>query len=202
MNVPLRRLAAPVALALGLLPLVVPDATATELVLRAPFVRGTPGATVDVPIQVTGADGMEGLQFVLTFDPALLRYVEVALGPLAGAGTVDAKVRRPGEVRVAMYPEATLRDDGTLLLATFEVLGTPGARAALGLADARAWEFREAYPLEMLVSTQPGEVSIVAVAALSPWMFFAALGGVVMLLLLAVLGRASRRRKRAEVPGS
>ena len=73
------------------------------------------------------------------------------------------------------------------------MLGTAGQKAAIGVTQARAWEVREAYPLELLVSAQPGEVTIAATAAIPPWAFFAALAGVLILLLLVVLGRSSRR---------
>ena len=103
MNIPLRLFAILLAFALGLVHLDIPDAAAGELVIRAQAVRAPQGATVVVPIEVLGAAGMEGVQFVLTFDPTLLKQVDVGLGPLAGAGTVDVKVRRPGELRVAMF---------------------------------------------------------------------------------------------------
>ncbi len=176
---------------LGLI-LIYSGAQAGEMILRAESLEAAPGAVVEVPIVVSGATGMEGLQFVLTFDPALLEHTAVKLAPLAGAGAIDVKIRQPGEIRVAMYPEKTLQDDGTLLFAHFTVLGDAGDSAAVELAEARAWDFRAGYPLEMLVVVEPGSVTGVRTAA-TPNVVWWSCG----LVLVLVIGGAVRRKLRS-----
>ena len=166
-------------------------AQAGEMVLRVEPLEAAPGAAVEVPIVVSGAAGMEGLQFVLTFDPALLEHTAVKLAPLAGAGAIDVKVRQPGQIRVAMYPEKTLQDDGTLLFAHFTVLGTAGDSAAVELAEARAWDFRDGFPLEMLVVVEPGSIAVVRAAAIPTVVWW---GGGLVLVVVAV--GAIRRKMR------
>ena len=46
-------------------------------------VEAPAGGEVEVPVRVRGATGLEGLQFVLTFDPNAVECVEVVAGPIA-----------------------------------------------------------------------------------------------------------------------
>jgi hypothetical protein len=165
--------------------------SAGELVLRAEPVDAAAGASVEVPLAVSGTAGMEGLQFVLSYDPAQLEHTAVKPGPLAGAGVVDVKVRRPGEIRVAMYPEKTLQKDGILLLVHFDVLGAAGSSAAVELTEARAWDFQAGYPLEMLVVAESGSIAVVPATAIPTAAWW---GGGLVLAILA--GAAIRRRLR------
>ena len=178
------------ALAVGATALLAATAAyGAPLSISAERAKATAGAEVAVPIVVRGASGMEGLQFVLTFDPKVLESIAVDLAPLAGAGRVDLKVREPGRIRVAMYPEATLAKDGVLLVARFTAVGEVGAETTIDLADARAWEVREAFPVEMLVTAEPGSITVARSPAVPPWIWLAITG-----VLVVFVARHLRRR--------
>ena len=55
-------------------------------------VEAAAGSEVEVPISVRGASGLEGIQFVLTFDPESLEFLDVTPAPLAGAADIHLVV--------------------------------------------------------------------------------------------------------------
>jgi len=177
----------------ALIGLLAGQASAATLTLSPELIEGAPGSEVEVPIVVGGSKGLEGLQFLLTFDPSVVRNIGVQLGPLAGAGELNVKVREPGKLRIAMYPEKAINGDGTLLVARFEVLGAVGGSTAIELADARAWEFGESRPLEMLVAVTSGGVTVVRGLGLPRGVLLIGVG----VLLLLVVGTVMTRRSRS-----
>ena len=149
-------------------------------------VEAPAGSEVKVPIHVRGASGLEGLQFVLRFDPQALALIDVAAAPLAGAADISLKEREPGALRVAMLPESALGSgEGTLLLVRFKVLAKGGTDVHVGIEEAKASEFREQFPVWMQVTANPGVVSIVATPATRPWLWIGVAASVVLLLFLA-----------------
>lgn len=156
-------------------------------------VEAASGDEVEVPISVRGATGLEGIQFVLTFDPQALEIIGVGAGPLAGAADVNLKERAPGTVRVAMLPESTLdRGEGTLLLAKFKTLAEAGQEVQIGIEGAKASEFREQFPMWMQVTTTSGVVSTVAAPAMPTWLWIAIAAAVILVLLLLSVFRRKK----------
>jgi len=77
-------------------------------ILIAPRVTGVPQYSVTVPIVLRGAEGVAGIQFDLCYDPALLIFQSLALGPLLGEGwTARPSQPAPGTVRVIAYHTET-----------------------------------------------------------------------------------------------
>lgn len=163
-------------------------AQAGELEIKVGNVEATAGGEVEVPITVKGGKGVEGLQFVLTFDDKVLKHESVDAGEIAGAADVDAKERETGAVRVAMIPEKTIDSDGQLLVAKFKVLGESGSKSAIELSEVRAWEFGSEAPLEMLVSAESGEVTVIG-KGLPVNLTAIIVGAVALLLLLLLIAR-------------
>lgn len=156
-------------------------------------VKTAAGSEVEVPISVRGASGLEGIQFVLTFDPESLEFLDVTPAPLAGAADIHLKQRAPGTVRVAVLPEAMLNsDDGTLLLARFQVLAGDGKELPVGIVEAKASEFHDQFPVWMHVTATQGSVITVAAPALPAWLWLAILP---MMILAIVLLRLFRRKE-------
>lgn len=155
-------------------------------------VEAKAGQEIEVPISIRNAAGLEGLQFVLTFDPAGLENTGAEPGRMAGAGDINLKVREPGRVRVALLPETALDTaEGTLLTAKFRVLAQPGAELRVGIEEAKASEFRAKFPVWMQVSTTPGTIRTTA-SLMSMWLLIAIGAGVLVIVLILVMVKRKR----------
>lgn len=177
------------------------------ILLLAPMARADVGVTIDnveagsgteidVPINVSGAGGLEGLQFVLKFDPAALELVDVTGGAVAEAANIDLKQREPGTVRVAMVLAQALQPaEGQLLLAKFNVLAEAGHSASIGIEEARASAFNKIVkmPMWLQVTTTPGGVRVTAAES---WLLVALAAMVILTLLVIVIVLSLRLRAR------
>jgi hypothetical protein len=140
-------------------------------------VAGGAGASVTLPISVQGAQGLGALQMEFTYDPAVLEAVSVEEGALLAGAMVESKIGQAGRVPVALVAGKPISGDGELLKVRFRVLGAAGC--AVGIEKARAWD-QSTPPLDMLVTVQPGAVTVAA-AGTPVWMYGAIGGGAVVL---------------------
>jgi cobalamin biosynthesis Mg chelatase CobN len=161
--------------------------------------EAAPGEEVEVPISVSGAAGLEALQFVMRFDPQALKLMDIVAGPLAGAADVNLKERQPGAVRVAMLPERALdRGDGTLLRAHFQILGESEQEMQVSLEEVKASEFRDQFPVWMKVTARSGvvrtsdAVQATPTPGLAPLPWIAAAIVVVLILVMVFLFRRKK----------
>ena len=67
-------------------------------------VKGAPGATVSTELNCTAAADMSGINFTITYDPAILTNPQVTLGDVAEGFTLDQNVPTAGELRAVIYP--------------------------------------------------------------------------------------------------
>ena len=67
-------------------------------------VKGAPGATVTTQLECTDGGDMSGINFTITYDPAILTNPQVSLGDLADGFTLDQNVPTAGELRAVIYP--------------------------------------------------------------------------------------------------
>ncbi len=200
-----RQFAAKRATALAICLLAMHQCAATAMAaveVTVQSIEATAGGEAEVPINIRGATGLEGFQFVLTFDPQALEVIDVAAGPVAGAAEINRKEREPGKVRVAMLPESALdRGEGTLLVARFRILCQAGQELQVGIEEARASEFRASFPVWMQVVTTPGILRTTAggmtvtVTNQGRWMMMGGAAFVLLLLVLLMVKRSSSRRR-------
>lgn len=169
---------------------------AVELVVND--AEAAPGAEVDVPISVSGAAGLEALQFVMRFDTQALRLIDVAAAPLAGTADINLKERQPGAVRVAMLPEAALdRGDGILLQARFQVLEENELETQVSLEEVKASEFRDQFPVWMQVTARSGVVRTSDTKPTTPTSVLPLAWGAVAVVVVLFLAMLLRRKRDA-----
>ena len=97
-----------------------------------------PNETVVVPIAVADAQDLGGVNMVLTYDPAVLRFESAAPGSLAGRARVSSSESGPGRIAVAVASPGSLTGTGPIVALTFAAVGPAGARSAVGLEAVRA----------------------------------------------------------------
>ena len=112
----------------ALLPVHVPNATAR------------PGATVEVPIEVTQAANVGGMHIELSYDAGVLQATEVKRGPLTGSAMLESNLSTPGRVVIGLIDAAGLNGDGTVAVVVFQVTGQEGDTSPLTLENLAAYD--------------------------------------------------------------
>jgi hypothetical protein len=170
-------------------------ANAALLNLAPADVSVSPEADVDIPIRMSGADGLGPLQFDLCYDPELVSPASPAIqaGPASGGAMIESNVVEPGRLRVAMICGQPVSGEGDLLLVSFKAVGPAGQSCDVTLEKVRAWDFEN--NLAMRVETQPGRVTLGSALVLSARMIQGLLVAVIVLvILILVSGRLRRDR--------
>jgi len=80
--------------------LVLPLAAAN---ISIPAVSATPGATVQIPINIDDATDVGGYQFTVTFDQTVLQATGVVAGSLTSGWMFTPNITVPGQVTVGGF---------------------------------------------------------------------------------------------------
>jgi hypothetical protein len=80
-------------------------------------------ATVDIPVNITGATGIGSLQFELIYDSKLLSAVQVESGTLPVDSLFEYRIDAPGRVIVGMVYAKGISGDGSVAFITFQARG-------------------------------------------------------------------------------
>jgi hypothetical protein len=167
---------------------------AAAMTLRLPTVEGASGATVDVAIDVAGAEKVGALQFEVVYDPAVLTAESARAGALATDALIEVKTDRPGRLFIALVTTNSINGSGTVAIASFRVIGAPGKSTTLEPAAAQAWE--GITHREVLVTPAPGRLTVTERPF--PWLWI--LIGVAVVLLVAILLKRRSRTREAKSP--
>lgn len=169
---------------------------ASSVTLRVGSVQAVPGGAADVPIQVQGASNIGAIQMVLVYDAAVLTPETVTRGPLAGSNALlDSNTQTPGRLALGLVTLDGLQGDGTLATVRFKVLGSAGQSSQLTLEKVEAWEKTSYAPV--LVTTEPGQVTVGGGPSLGLLALLAVCGcGVLLLVLALVAGLVMLRARR------
>ncbi len=150
-----------------------------------------PNGTVVVPLAVADAQDLGGVDLVVTYDPAVLRFESAAPGSLAGRAQVRATEAGPGRIAIAVASPGSLTGTGPIVALTFVAVGPAGARSAVSLEAVRAVTI-DGDPVPAQVTNGTVSVGGGARTPLSP---FAAVGALAVAAasLRRVHGSRSRR---------
>ncbi len=132
-------------------------AAATGIVLTIPDRTAAPGANLTLPVTVAGALDLGGVDLVVGYDPAVLRFVSAAPGSLADRPRIQANESVPGTVLVSVTSPRPVTGDGPLVALTFAAIGSAGARSTVAL-EARNAVTVDGDPVQ--VETTGGTVSV------------------------------------------
>ncbi len=144
--------------------------------------QGLAGSTVSVPVTVSGASGLGGLDFVLAYDPDVLSPVNVSAGSLC-KGIIESNTSIPGLISVSMADPDGMNDTGDVAIILFSVIGAPDRMSDLILSNIQA--FDAATLGEIPVTAANGTFTVRSAAAgVSP----APSGGEALIMSLIALG--------------
>lgn len=148
-----------------------------------------PNGTVVVPIAVADAEDLGGVDLVLVYDPAVLRFESVSPGSIAERSRVSSSESGPGRIAIAVASPRSVTGAGPFLALTFIAVGPAGASSPITLEPVRAVTVDgDAVPVRVV----NGTVSVGG-SGRTPLSPFAAAGALAVAAVSFRLVRRSRR---------
>ena len=154
------------------------------MTLRLPQIQRPAGDTVDVAIEVMGAEKVGALQFEVIYDSSVLTAASARAGALAGGAVIEVKTDKPGRLFIALVTTNGINGTGTVATATFKVIGAPGNVTPLEPFAAQAWEGLT--HREVLITPVAGQLTVTKPRLLWIWIIT---GIAILLVLLYMIPR-------------
>ena len=125
---------------------------------------------IEVPVLLSRAQNVGSLEFVLVYEPQMLKLVEVKKGDLAGESLIDSGSRTPGRVWTALINPEGITGDGAVAVFSFDVLDSEATEGPLEIQDVYA--HNAASLLDLLAETIQGEFVVDGLEVTSPGLNF------------------------------
>jgi autotransporter-associated beta strand protein len=100
-----------------------------------PTVTGDTGRSLEIPVSLANAVGLQSALFAVTFDPTVLRIVSARGGALASGWSIATNTSVAGRATLSMAGSSTVSATGALAYLTFEVIGAPQTSSTLAFAS-------------------------------------------------------------------
>ena len=126
--------------------------------------------TVNVPIYLTGAENVGSLEFVLTYDPAVLEMFNVEAGGLAQNSLFDFGTRKPGRLWAGMIDTDGINGDGPVAVVSFKVIGPGSSTSRLILENVSTFDAGSL--LDIPTDTTAGSFTVKGLAVAAPALAF------------------------------
>jgi hypothetical protein len=97
------------------------------------------GGKADIPVTVSGADRMGGMDMTITYDPAVLKFTGVKPGDLTKNGLIEANETRPGTINIGFINIDGISGDGNLFTVGFTAVGQSGTSSPVKLTNRKAF---------------------------------------------------------------
>ncbi len=121
-----------------LLVLLIPAAVGAQPVeISIQYFTGTAGETVTIPIVASGAVNVGTMEFIVTYDPAVLTVISVETGTLSG-GVLSTNMTNPGSLPIVLIDGQGFSGTGQIAVLSCIVTGPPGSSTSLSLSEAAA----------------------------------------------------------------
>ena len=169
-------------------PTAVPDAVSTPVptpvakVAPTPLPKADPTSSrkliypivlltnVNVPIHLTGAENIGSLEFVLTYDPAVLEVSGVEAGGLAQSALFDFGSRSPGRLWAGLIDSEGINGDGPIAVVSFKVVGPDASTSLLALENITTYDASSL--LDILTNATSGSFTVDGRALTAPTLAF------------------------------
>jgi len=97
-----------------------------------------PSSTIQVPIFLNNASNIGSMNFVLTYNPQVLRVNKVDSGSLLTGALFTPNYQSPPEVRCGVATSGGVNGSGTMAYIEFQVIGTAGSSSPLTFSELSA----------------------------------------------------------------
>jgi hypothetical protein len=150
------------------LPTVTPMVVATPIATLEP--TPAPPTDIVVPIYLERANNVGSLEFVLLYEPAVLRLAKIEPGALAGNALIETSDGSPGQVWAGMIDVDGMNGDGTVAVITFDIVGASGSTSPLTLQNVAAYDATTL--LDILAEVSVGSFAVDDQALAAPILAF------------------------------
>ena len=116
-------------------------------------------STATIPVKVTGASNLARMEFIVTYDPSVLKFSNGNIGEVAPNGMVSFTNQDAGSVKVALADPDGISGNGTLVKLVFDVVGSKGAISTMNVNVIGAWTKDLT---DVRTTTQAGTVTVKA----------------------------------------
>jgi len=126
---------------------------------------------IQVPINLVGADNVGSLEFVLVYEPEVLKVTGVRPGSLAGQALLESSTANPGLLWAGMIDADGISGDGAAAIVTFTVIEGGGSNSQLSLQNVVAYDATSL--LDIIVEASAGSFSTIDGVLSPPSLAFA-----------------------------
>ena len=133
----------------------IPPSTGTSLV--ATSITTTPNSVVQVPIVLNDASNIGSMNFVLTYNPQVLKVNKIDTGALLSGALFMTNYKAPPLVRFGLTTSDGITGSGTMAYIEFQVIGTAGSNSALTFS---ALSIKNTSGQAVTVTSQSGMVTV------------------------------------------
>jgi len=117
----------------------------------------SPNSTIQVPILLNNASNIGSMNFVVTYNPQVLRVNKVDSGSLLSGALFTPNYQSPPEVRCGVATSGGVSGSGTMAYIEFQVIGTAGSSSPLTFSELSA---STTSGQSIIVSVQNGTVTV------------------------------------------
>jgi hypothetical protein len=110
------------------------------------------------------------LEFVLLYEPAVLRVANIEPGTLAGNALIETSDGSPGQVWAGMIDVNGISGDGPVAVITFDIVGDSGSTSPLTLQNVAAHDATTL--LDILTEISAGSFAVDGQALTAPTLEF------------------------------
>ncbi|MCD6567956.1 MAG: hypothetical protein J7K94_04380 [Dehalococcoidia bacterium] len=134
-----------------------PTPTPTGTALVAESRTMAPSGTVQVPIRLEKAENIGSMNFVLTYDPNVLKVARVDKGSLLSGIAFAPNYKEPPVIRFGFATKDGVSGSGSVVYVEFEAIGSEGSSSPLTLSEILT---KDISGQTISLSTQKGKVTI------------------------------------------
>ena len=91
------------------------------------------GGKAVIPVKVTGASNLGGVDLTVTYDPAVLKFTKAAQGALSTNGMIESNETHQGTVLMGLVDSQGITGDGNLVDLSFDVIGAQGSSSQINV---------------------------------------------------------------------
>jgi len=131
--------------------------TGTGTRLTAESRTATPNSTIQVPIRLNNASNIGSMNFVVTYNPQVLRVNKVDSGSMLSGALFTPNYLSPPEVRCGLATSGGVSGSGTMVYIEFQVIGPAGSSSPLTISELSTGD---ASGQSITVNSQNGTVTV------------------------------------------
>jgi hypothetical protein len=116
-----------------------------------------PNSTIQVPILLNQASGIGSMNFVLSYNPQVLKVNKVDGGSMISGTLFTPNFKSPPQIRFGLATSGGINGSGTVAYIEFQVIGSAGSSSQLAFSEVSTTNTTGA---SVAVTTQDGMVTV------------------------------------------